>query len=174
MNLKHKTDINAMAQCMLLDKDRDILGSLDVGQAVVKLQGRIARPFQVSIPLFKIEKGKITDTFIKKHMQDVAPVDQQEDFRLPVNAGDSSITSKKANLSENLEMAFLRDVNQYTESGIAERYKRLGISVRQGQKLKSKTLNKGLIEESIQTTNNGRISVIKLTEKAKVFLSSPE
>ena len=65
MNLKHKTDINAVAQCMLLDKERDILGSLNVGQAVVKLQGRIARPFQVSIPLFPIQKGKITDTFFR-------------------------------------------------------------------------------------------------------------
>lgn len=45
MNLKHKTDINAMAQCLLLDKEKDLLGTLKVGQAIVKLQGRIARPF---------------------------------------------------------------------------------------------------------------------------------
>ncbi|MHC4333327.1 MAG: ATP-binding protein [Planctomycetota bacterium] len=86
MNLKHKTDINAMAQCMLLDREKDILGSLDVGQAVVKLQGRIVRPFQVSIPLFFIEKGKITDAHIRKHMQDIAPVIAEEDLRLPVPA----------------------------------------------------------------------------------------
>ncbi len=73
MNLKHKTDINAMAQCMLLDRDRDILGSLEVGQAVVKLQGRIARPFQIQIPLFEIQKGSVRDSDVKKHMQDIAP-----------------------------------------------------------------------------------------------------
>lgn len=93
---------------------------------------------------------------------------------MPVNAGNSGMISKKADLSENLEMGFLRDINQYPESGIAQRYKRLGISVRQGQKLKSKIFNGGLIEESIQTTKTGRIKVIKLTEKAKVFVSSAE
>ncbi|GAG68722.1 unnamed protein product, partial [marine sediment metagenome] len=64
MNLKHKTDINAMGQCMLLDKEREILGSLDIGQAVVKLQGRIARPFQIDVPEFVIRKGKISDAYI--------------------------------------------------------------------------------------------------------------
>jgi hypothetical protein len=172
MNLKHKTDINAMAQCMLLDKEKDILGSLDVGQAVVKLQGRIARPFQISIPEFIIEKGKITDAHIKKHMQDIAPVMSEEDFRLPVSADDSSITSKKADLAENLELAFLRDVDEHPEGGIAERYKRLKISVRQGQKLKERMLQEGLIEERVESTNTGRLRLIKLTEKAKALLSS--
>jgi hypothetical protein len=60
--------VNAMGQCMLFDKERDILGSLDVGEAVVKLQVRIARPFQVTTPEFIIEKGKITDTRTKEHM----------------------------------------------------------------------------------------------------------
>ena len=41
MNLKHRTDINAMAQCLLLDQDKDMLGSLEIGEAIVKLQGRI-------------------------------------------------------------------------------------------------------------------------------------
>ncbi len=74
-----------MGQCLLLDKERDILGTLDVGQAVVKLQGRIARSFQIAIPEFIIEKGKITDNFVKEHMQDIAPSIHEEDFRLPAN-----------------------------------------------------------------------------------------
>ena len=167
MNLKHKTDINAIAQCMLLDKERDILGSLDVGQAVVKLQGRIARPFQITIPLFPIEKGKVTDTFIKRHMRDIAPVARQEDFRLPANTDER----KKADLIENLELAFLQDIQSYPESGIAQRYKRLGISVRQGQKIKNKKLKDDLVEEHIETVRTGRIKIIKLTEKGDSFLS---
>jgi len=170
MNLKHKTDINAMAQCMLLDKERDILGSLEVGQAVVKLQGRIAKPFEISIPLFEIEKGKITDTFIKKHMQNIAPIDQQEDFRLPDSQPESALVSEPKNKDETL-FAFLKDIQQYHDSGIAQRYKRLGISVRQGQKIKAKVLSQGLIEEQIQTTKTGRIKVISLTEKAETLLS---
>jgi hypothetical protein len=171
MNLKHKTDINAMGQCLLLDKERDILGTLDVGQAVVKLQGRIARPFQIAIPEFIIEKGKITDNFVKEHMQDIAPAMPGEEFRLPANADDNNMTSKTADLTKNLELAFLRDIDEYPESGIAERYKRLEMSVRQGQKLKAKILQQTLIEEQIETTKTGRLKVIRLTEKGKVALS---
>jgi hypothetical protein len=171
MNLKHKTDINGVGQCMLLDKEREILGSLDVGQAVVKLQGRIARPFQISIPLFPIDKGKITDTFIKKHMQEIFPVVQQEDFRLPESQPESALVSKPEN-KEELLSAFLKDIQQYPDSGIAQRYKRLSISVRQGQNIKNKALNRGLIEEQIQTTKTGRIKVINLTTKAETLIRS--
>ena len=156
---------NAMGQCFLMDKERDILGSLDIGQAVVKLQGRVARPFQIVVPEFVIEKGKISDTPIKKHMQDIAPTMPERDFRLQFNSDDNSMTRKKASLAENLELAFLRDIQDYPESGIAERYKRLGISVRQGQKIKNKTLKDEFIEENIKTIKTGRIISIRLTEK---------
>jgi DNA helicase HerA-like ATPase len=167
MNLKTRTDINAVAQCLLLDKEKDILGSLEVGQAVVKLQGRIAHPFQVSIPEFVIEKGRITDTYVKKHMQGIAPVIAEEDFRLPADTDGDSTMSKKADLAKNLELAFLRDVREYPDSGIAARYQRLGLSVRQGQKLKARLIEQGLIEEHMDTTNKGRLSIIQLTPKGK-------
>jgi hypothetical protein len=166
MNLKHKTDINAIGQCMLLDKEKDILGSLEVGQAVVKLQGRIALPFQVSIPEFLIEKGIITDTYVKKHMQDIAPsMAEVEDFRLPAvaKADENNVSSNKADLAKNLEQAFLRDVQDNPDSGIAQRYKRLGLSVRQGQKLKQTEIQKGLIQESTETTSEGRLKLLCLT-----------
>jgi len=171
MNLKHKTDINAVAQCLLLDKEKDILGLLEVGQAVVKIQGRIAHPFQVSIPEFVIEKGRITDTYVKKHMQDIAPAEHEQDFRLPANAEANSTMSKKADLAKNQELAFLRDVQDNPESGIAARYKRLGLSVRQGQKLKVRALQQLLIDETTETTKTGRLNVIQLTGKGKAFLS---
>jgi len=169
MNLKHKTDINAMGQCLLLDKERDILGTLDVGQAVVKLQGRIHRPFQITIPEFVIEKGKISDTYIKKHMQEIAPAEPEEDFRLP-NQVTVEVAKKLKSIDDSV-LAFLKDIQQHPDSGIAERYKRLEISVRQGQKLKTKTLEKGLVEESTRTIKTGRLKVIQLTQKGRAALS---
>ena len=171
MNLKHKTDINAMGQCFLMDKERDILGSLDIGQAVVKLQGRVARPFQIVVPEFVIEKGKISDTHIKKHMQDIAPTMPEEDFRLPADIDESNITSKETNSTENLEIAFLQDIQDYPESGVAERYKRLGIFVRQGQKIKSRALKDELIEEHTEIIRTGRIIIIRLTKEGWSLLS---
>ncbi len=57
MSMSNRADINAMTQTLLLESGKDILGTLEVGQAVVKLQGRIPRPFLISIPEFRIEKG---------------------------------------------------------------------------------------------------------------------
>ncbi len=169
MNLKHKTDINAMGQCLLLDKEREILGTLEVGQAVVKLQGRIARPFQITIPEFIIEKGKISDALIKQHMQNIAPALPEEDFRLP-NQVTVEVAKKLKSIDDSV-LAFLTDIQQHPDSGIAERYKRLEISVRQGQKLKIKTLEKGLVEESTRTIKTGRLKVIQLTQKGRAALS---
>jgi hypothetical protein len=176
MNLKHKTDINAMSQCLLLDKERDILGMLEVGQAVVKLQGRIPRPFQIAIPEFIIDKGKTTDNLVKEHMQGIAPAFPEEDFRLPPPADiaepEKSTPGPENQTLKNLEISFLKDVQEYQDSGIAARYKRLGLSVRQGQKLKTKLLDQGLIEEQMETTHAGRLATIQLTEQGKRLSSA--
>jgi len=169
MNLKHKTDINAMAQCLLLDKEKDILGSLEVGQAVVKLQGRIARPFQITVPEFIIQKGSVTDILIQEHMKRIAPVADEEDFSAPVEKKTACYLPQA---SEDLIIAFLKDIQEYPDSGIALRYKHLGISVRQGQKIKAKALEKQLIEEGIESTNTGRIKRIRLTKKGNALLSA--
>ncbi len=174
MNLKHKTDINAMGQCLLLDKEREILGTLDIGQAVVKLQGRIAGPFQITIPEFIIEKGKITDALIKRHMQYIAPAFPEENFRISTIKSNIEVASQpETEPLHNSMLAFLRDIQQYPNSGIAERYKRLEISVRQGQKLKAKLLEHALIEERQETTKTGRLKVTQLTEKGDQFLTNP-
>ena len=97
-------------------------------------------------------------------MHDIAPAAQQEDFRLPGSQPESALVSEPKNKDETL-FAFLKDIQQYPDSGIAARYKRLEVSVRQGQKLKNKALGQGLIEEHTEATKTGRIKVIKLIEK---------
>jgi len=159
---------------MLLDKDKDILGSLNVGEAVVKLQGRIPRPFQIAIPQFIIEKGKITDTLVIEHMQHIAPAFPQEDFRLPPSAevatSQKSVPQSQTRRMGNAEVGFLKDIHDHPESGIAARYKRLNLSVRQGQKVKATLTEKGLIEEHQESTNRGRLTIVRLTEKAEAIL----
>lgn len=172
LNLKHKTDINAMGQCLLLDKERDTLGTLDVGQAVVKLQGRIPRPFRICIPKFAIKKGCVTDELLKQHMQDIAPILEEADFRIPFDVDIAKAQPKlKKVFLENGEVAFLKDIQKHPDSGVAARYKRIGLSVRQGQKLKTKLLDQDLIEEQMESTHTGRLVAIQLTEQGKKFLS---
>jgi len=165
MNLKHRTDINAMAQCLLLDKEKDLLGTLEVGQAIVKLQGRIARPFQIELPEFPVEKGNITDNCIKEHMQHIAPALLEDDF-----STEGSEAKSKVKESSETEMAFLKDIQNHPDSGVAARYERVGLSVRQGQKLIEKLFEQGLIEQRLERTNTGRMRVIRLTEKGETLL----
>jgi hypothetical protein len=107
-------------------------------------------------------------------MQHIAPAIQEEDFRLPASAEGDSTMSKKADLAKNLELAFLRDIQEYPDSGIAARYKRLSLSVRQGQKLKAQALQQSLIQETIETTKTGRIAAVTLTDKGMVIVSDSQ
>lgn len=138
-----------------------------MGQAVVKLQGRIARPFEIKVPGFVVEKGKITDNYIKEHMQYIAPTIPEEDFP----AGNTIVNAKTVKSSDN-ELTFLKDVQEYPESGIAARYKRIGLSVRQGQKLKAKLLRENLFEEEEIYNKIGRLRRIGLTARGRQKLAS--
>ena len=175
MNLKHRSDINAMSQCMLLDKEKDILGSLKVGEAVVKMQGRIPKPFQITIPEFVIAKGKITDAHIQQHMHGIAPALAEPGFPMVDRTDNTIVSAQSAKKAVNdAILTFLQDIQQYPDSGIARRYQRLGISVRQGQKLKADMLARQLIEEHQQTTQTGRLNMIQITEKGKAVLAQQD
>jgi hypothetical protein len=170
MNLKHKSDINAVGQSLLMDKERDMLGALEVGRAVVKLQGRIARPFQIIMPHFLIQKGSIDDEQIRNHMQHV--IIQENEMLAEMNHPSNEAIHGFVR-EEDQRKIFLHDVDQFTSSGIADRYKRMGISVRQGQRLKEILLAEGLIQERVETTHSGRVRVVELTVKGRRFLANP-
>jgi hypothetical protein len=170
MNLKHKTDINAMAQCLLLDKEKDLLGSLEVGEAVVKLQGRITRPFKLHVPEFAVTKGAMTDKMLQEHIRHVLserPVTYSS-YEVKIS---NPVEANGISRRDDLLSLFLKDVFEQPESGIAARYKRLGLSVRQGQKLKDQALQQSLIQETIEITKTGRITALSLTDKGVVIVS---
>ena len=157
-----------MAQCLLLDKEKDLLGSLEVGEAVVKLQGRIPRAFQVKVPEFIIDKGTITDDYIREYMQHTSLSASQDSSLYPANEN----LPAAGPVSHNPLIYFLKDIQNSPESGVAARYKRLGLSVRQGQKLKTTALHFLLIEERIEATRIGRQVLTHLTEKGKAALGT--
>jgi hypothetical protein len=172
MSMSNRADINAMSGALLLDTGKDVLGTLEVGQAVVKLQGRIPRPFLISIPEFRIEKGRVTDDQIREYMKDKVSRLGTED-QVPENtAGEEQGLSEDVAGSplSRMEIAFLKDVVDDPDSGVAARYKRLGLSGRQGQKVKTKLLEEGFIQEELETTHTGRLTTIRLTEKGNELL----
>jgi len=175
MSMSNRADINAMAQTLLLDSSNDVLGTLEVGQAVVKLQGRIPRPFLISIPEFRIEKGRVTDEQIREYMKDKVSqlgTEDQVSNDAAVVEGEGLSEDVADSPSKGPEIAFLQDVVDCPDSGVAARYKRLGLSGRQGQKLKTRLLDQGFIEEHLGMTHAGRLMTIRLTEQGKKLLSN--
>ena len=69
-----------------------------------------------------------------------------------------------------MEERLLLDIQSYPDSGVAERYRRLGLSVRQGQRLKTYLLEHKVITEVQEHTKTGRLNKIRLTEKGERFL----
>ena len=177
-NLKHRTDVNAMSQAMLLeDQEKAVLGNLQIGDAVVRLQGRSVKPFMIHVPEFSIRKGAFTDVKVIHHMTKLGLLSARrqpmqkpllDDNDRPVSV-EPMIAGAASGLTER-EMAFLQDVADFPESGIAERYKRLGLSVRQGQKIKEALLERQLVQEQIQTTRQGKLRSIRLTEQSRLTL----
>ncbi len=177
LNLKHQKDVSAMAQSMLLDGDeKDILGSLEVGEAVVKLQGRVAKPFKIRIPEFEIRKGTFDDNMVCEKMAGVIQNFAVEDsIKIPFPGSESeTIAPAEPQRLDSREFYFLQDVRYFPNSGVAARYKRIKLSVRQGQKLKERLARQGLIQEHEERTEIGRIRFIRLTEKGGMSLGEKD
>lgn len=79
MNLKHRDDVRAASNAMLLGRgEHEYLGELEVGSGIVKLQGRWFRPFLVKFPMVHISKGSITDDELTKKMEQLFHSDSQK------------------------------------------------------------------------------------------------
>ncbi len=176
MNLKHGSDVTAMADSMLLDSDqKDYLGELPIGAAIVKMQGRWFKPFLVKFPYLSIKKGGVTDFDIKQKMRSYSEKLGQvrPEKKILGVIRDFLPADKKKKLRMSMgEISLMKDIAQHPLSGIVERYKRLGLSSYQGNKLKNDLIQKGLIKETSINTKKGRIKVLRLNQSAAQALKS--
>jgi hypothetical protein len=166
MNLKHRLDVNAVAAAMLMkDEDNELLGRLPIGAAVVKLQGRWLQPFEVVIPHCKVPKGAIDDQKLKSIMasRNVLRSQTVEMKQLPKE----EVTAK---LNER-EEALLLEIAAHPFSGVVERYRRLGVSRRNGDTIKKSLIEEELIEPVSILTRSGRMVLLDITEIGWQYLS---
>lgn len=63
--------------------------------------------------------------------------------------------------------AYCAEDDKDIQKAVSRRYKRLGLSVWQGQKLLERLLEQGLIEQHQETTKTGRLKAIRLTAKGQ-------
>ena len=184
MNLKHKADMRTIAESLLLDNEQiDFLGQLEVGTAIVKLQGRFFQPFLIQIPLFPIKKGVITDEDIIKasggysiengliraremlnevirDIRDIANREEESKRARQKDDDDEEMTNEK-------EREFLIDIGKFPVSGVTTRYARLGWSRYQGNKIQNELIKKSLLTMRPVSTMKGQIKVLVLTDKGK-------
>jgi len=160
MNLKGKQDVTTISAAMLLQEEQPLaLGTMEIGKAIVKLQGRIKEPFMVRIPEIKISPVPVTDEIIRQAMA--------AHIRLPEKPAEAHQVA----LSDS-EQRFLQDIALVPNSGVVARYTRLGLSGRQGDKAKRSLIEQGFIEEAERLTQKGRSKAIRLTDSGKRMLGA--
>jgi hypothetical protein len=183
MNLKHRADIQMISDSLLLDTEKTrYIGKLEVGTAMVKLQGRWFEPFLVKFPLVKIEKGIINDTEVSRRMDGIGeaekPVANGKEAIIETGSPPEEILEDTPG-SENREKEFLsledrllRDIGRHRISSTGDRFHRLGFTVYQGNKVKDSLIRQGLIEVKDFPTPTARIRLLVATEKGKAALEN--
>ena len=127
-----------------------------MGTGIVRIRRNgIVDPFQIRVPLFPLTKGEVSDALLAEKMKPHV-----------IRVRESQLMQ---DLSES-EIKFLKDVGIVPDSGVSARYKRLGLSVRQGDKLKHQLLDKELLQEHEKLMRTGRMKVLRLTDQGKRIL----
>jgi hypothetical protein len=190
MNLKHKDDVLAASNAMLLGRgEQDYLGELEVGSAIVKLQGRWFRPFLVKFPLINVPKGSVTDEKLKEQMQGlfgskkdfshlpepnrddlIASKDKEGLFVPDGFSREGSMASSEKEKKENDEEegareALLGDIVRFPYSSTQERYGRLGWNFYKGNRIRDRMVRDGWIQVRTIKRPDGMVKVFGLTDK---------
>ena len=186
MNLKHRADVTTVADACLLDlEQREHVGRLPVGTAIVKLQDRWVSPFMVRFPLIPIEKGGVSDDLLRvitamrklelwpKRPRLVpikeipVPLHEREEIpEIPARPKESQTQPPL----QAVERKFLEDVVSHPASGVTQRYGRLGLSRRGGTERKTALLQKGLLAEVPLPLPGGRLTLLEPTKSAWLVL----
>jgi len=149
MNLRHRSDVNAVGGAMLLEEEgKHLLGQLPVGWAIVKLQGRWTEPFVVRVPHLKQPKGAMTDQRLTQLSGgwaiNAAGTSGPSEEGKPLRGNGASLPDQPPSTSRR-EEALLLDVGQHPLSGVVERYRRLRLNRRKGNAAKERCLERGLL-----------------------------
>ncbi len=196
-NLKHRGDLAMMQDCLLLDREQtEYLGRLEVGWAIVKLQGRWFFPFLVRLPHVHLEKGAVTDErlrqFTKEKQKEIScllssfksdsatiytkeknstPETDSKHRNQAISRLDKKEKGKDKNkkctikLTTHEEMNFLRDIWLNPASSIKERYQRLCLNYRCGNKIQKSLFSKGIVSSINLSPGKGKIKGLLLTER---------
>ncbi len=176
MNLKHSADVSAIAAAMLLqDEEKEVLGRLPVGSAVVKLQGRWPRSFRIRVPHRPIPKGVVSDAKLRERMHPYRMAMPSTEA-VPTDTNSNPVASPEPTIEPPIDSTtefpshlktLLTDVAEHPLSAMVERYRRLGVSRRKGNASKEQCIQQGLVGAVEIPTHSGRVVLLELTEEGR-------
>ena len=165
LNQKDPSDINKAAALSLVDTDdKHYFSMLPVGQGIVKLQDRWFQPILIQFPLVQIHKGKVTDEAISRYFSENTPGSVRSEPEVPNLEGFGRVRFKDIALNERM-LAFMEDIALCPDGGVKERYKRLGLSVWQGNRIKEELIYNGWVEGQMIKVGQTRKLILRLTNE---------
>jgi len=170
MSLKDPDDIRVAGGLLQLsDKDRGQISQLPVGQGIVKLADRWKVPFLVQVPNMSIKKGEMTDERLLLFLAERGAQSAQSPA---VDVGNEDVRRVRFSdeVLDSTAFAFLLDVLEHPDSGVKERYARLGWSVDKGNRTKQQLLKVGLLDSLLVNLGNTRKLVLRPTKEARKAL----
>lgn len=171
LNMKHSKDINALAEMMRIPKEnREVLGLLPIGHAVVKLQSRFIYPFEIRIPKVDLVKGSVTDAYLLPRYPASSGPSVQESVKKSDSAQSGDIpaihrktkTKSGTPLSE-VEELLLKDIYAHPYDGVVRRYGRISVSRRRGNHAKQGLIRKGVVHPVDIPTRTGKVVLLDFT-----------
>jgi len=137
-------------------KWRDYLTRMEIGEAIVSLQG-IPQPFRIKTPPFE-QSQSISDEVVKEKHNQILTVPTAESVAVESGMG-------------NLEKEFLQLVHDNQYSTTSDIVSHMRIMRSEGYNLKSQLVEEGLVlEESVRTGRGRPKKILKLTEDAYALL----
>ena len=156
----------------LPEDGKDYTGRLEVGEAIVKLQSRFQAPFTLKFPLEPCKDQFVTDAEIRAHMStfNANPGIESRGISDTDIFPDIPQADKKDELTEK-EKELLKSIWEEPYNSTVKKYQRMGVSRRQGQKLRQGLIAKGLIKKAPCMVPEGQIVLMEITANGRKILA---
>ena len=170
--LSQPTSSMAVRMLALPDDGKDYVSRLEVGQSIGKLQSRFQSPFTLKFPLEPCKEQFVSDSEIREHMKGYTADTRQNSPEEQAGEGYQEISDldeRAEELSEK-EKELLLSIWEYPLNGTVQKFKRIGVSRRQGQKLRQGLIQRGLIKKVPCRVPEGQVVLIEVTKKGRKVL----
>jgi len=146
---------------------------LNVGECIVKIKNRVD-PCLVKTPLVSVKKGCITDDWLRvntpSYLSFIHDGNKPHSARyLPHDIYREAGMSKHPQVRDG-HHRLLIDIFEHPMSGITQRYKRLKLNPKYGNRHKNQLISEGCIYQRKIITGKGWITLFDITHKGKALL----